>query len=244
MPDPIPGTIPGHDPVPRPAAPAGRIAGPARGGPPARPGPCRSRRAALLLGAGAALALPGCASLFSRPYIEIQRFALDPAPPPGRGPGGARRGGKVLLVRLLRAAPGQEQRGLRTLRADGTETADFHNEWTAPPADLVEEVVRRWLIASGLFAAVVAPGSRAPADLILEAELTTLQAEPARGLARAGMSAVVLRGADGRVASQLVLAGTAPLATPDPPAAARAAAMNAALADLLGQLESRLAPLA
>jgi ABC-type uncharacterized transport system auxiliary subunit len=199
------------------------------------------RRRALL---AALLASGGCSVLPSRPYIETRRFALTPTrtAPPRRG-----RGQKVLLVRLTRAAPGLDQRGLRTRRADGTEDVDFYNEWVAPPAELVEEALRRWLTASGLFSAVTVPGSRAPSDLVLETELTALQAIPSRGVARAAFSALLLsepgRGTPPRVVAQLTPSGEAPLpvdsrgeATPE----AAATAMTEALANALAALEGSL----
>src|SRR3712207_7059154 len=51
------------------------------------------------------------------------------------------------------------------------------NEWVAPPAELVEEALRRWLTGSGLFSAVTVPGSRARSDLVLETELTARSEE-------------------------------------------------------------------
>ena len=201
-----------------------------------------NRRALIL----SALALPACSVLPDRPYQQTQRFILAPERPPGSV--GSRRG-PVLLLRTLRAAPGLDQRGLRILGARDEVAVDFWNEWTAPPADLVEEALRRWLLASGRFGAVTAPGSRQRADLILEGELTRLQAEPRLGLARASLSALLLANGtsgDTRVLGQFLADGTAPL--PGGPradgrvaAADAAAAMSAALGDALGRLETSLA---
>jgi cholesterol transport system auxiliary component len=199
------------------------------------------RRAALLLLAG----LPACSVLPDRPYQPAQRFALAPERPPGPAPS---RRGPVLLLRTLRAAPGLDLRGLRILGARDQVTVEFWAEWTAPPADLVEEALRRWLLASGRFTAVTAPGSRLRAQLILEGELTRLQAEPVAGVARAALSALLLADGtgEGRVLGQFLAEGTAPL--PGGPradgrvvAAEAAAAMSAALGDALGQLERALA---
>ena len=41
-----------------------------------------------------------------------------------------------------------------------------------PPAQAVEDGLRQWLAATGLFGAVLAPGSRLAADLVLEGDLT------------------------------------------------------------------------
>jgi cholesterol transport system auxiliary component len=200
-----------------------------------------NRRALIL----SALALPACSVLPDRPYQQTQRFILAPDRPAGPAP--ARRG-PVLLLRTMRAAPGLDQRGLRVLGARDDVTVDFWNEWTAPPADLAEEALRRWLLASGRFSAVTAPGSRLRSGVILEAELTRLQAEPAAGIARASLSALLLAdgpGGDNRVLGQFLADGTAPL--PGGPradgkvgAGDAAAAMSAALGDALGRLETAL----
>ena len=200
---------------------------------------------------GLLLALPivslaACGSVLpDRPYIETKRFPLV-APRPANAP--LRRGGgrRVLLVRLLRAAPGLETRGLRSLRPDGTENVDFYAEWTAPPAEVAEEALRRWLSASGLFGGVVAPGSRARNDFVLECELTALIADPGRREARAGLSAVLMREGEGetRLLTQLAVTGKAPLPAPGTdgtlPPEVLAAGMNAAFAAAMGALENGL----
>lgn len=198
-------------------------------------------RRALLL----ALALPACTVLPDRPYQSPQRFALAPERPAGAAP--ARRG-PVLLLRTLRAAPGLEQRGLRILGPGDAVTVEFWSEWAAPPADLAEETLRRWLLESGRFSAVTAPGSRLRSGLILEGELTRLQAEPLNGIARASLSALLLADGTGesRVLGQFLVDGTAPLpggrrADGRIVPAEAAAAMSAALGDALGRLERDLA---
>lgn len=200
-----------------------------------------NRRALIL----SALALPACSVLPDRPYQQTQRFVLAPERPAGSPP--ARRG-PVLLLRTLRAAPGLDQRGLRILGARDEVTVDFWNEWTAPPADLVEEALRRWLLASGRFTAITAPGSRLRPELILEGEVTRLQAEPVLGIARASLSALLLADGTGesRVLGQFLADGAAPLpggrrADGKVPAGDAAAAMSAALGDALARLETALA---
>lgn len=191
------------------------------------------------------LALPtlgACSVLPERPYVETRRFPLDPR----RGAGApARRGrGRVLLVRLMRAAPGQDVRGLRSLREDGTVSVDFYAEWSAPPVELAEEAMRRWLSASGLFSGVVASGSRVSPDLTLESELTALHADLAKGEAVAGLSIVLLResGSEPQLLTQLAIRGTAPLPAQRPLGPERLAeAMNEAMASALGALEQGLA---
>lgn len=199
-----------------------------------------NRRALLLLAP-----LAGCSVLPNRPFQETQRYALAPerpqrdAPPP-RAP--------VLLLRGLRAAPGLDARGLRLVRPGEQVELEYWNEWTAPPPELVEEALRRWLAASGLFTAVTLPGSRLPASLVLEGELLRLQAEPATRQARAALSVLLLReGAGGqpRILGQFLPEGVVPIQGEltregKPAPADAAAAMSAALEAALAQLEREL----
>lgn len=188
------------------------------------------------------LALPllaaGCSLLPDRPYLDRERFVLAPRRP---GPPAARRTPRTILVRTLRGAPAMDRRGLRSVRADGTETLDFYAEWAAAPLDATEQALRDWLNATGLFTAVLAPGTRAEPGLIMEAELTELTAFVDDGEARAALSVVLLDG-HGRVLRQVVPTGRAPLPERGgtPPAEARAAAMNAALGQAFTALEAAL----
>ena len=193
-------------------------------------------RRRLLLAAPAA-ALAGCSILPARPYLEKREWPLDVRRPDALPP---RPGGKALLVRTLRAAPGLEQRGLQIVEADVSIHTDFYEEWSVPPADAVEDVLRRWLAASGMFSAVLAPGSRAQADLALEGELLSLIAVPANGSSHAGLAVVLLdlHPSPVRVLLQADETGQAPLAATTPPAIA--AAGRAALARLMTEVEARL----
>lgn len=183
------------------------------------------------------LPLTGCSVLPDRPYQEVRRFALAPERPAQATPAP---NAPVLLLRGLRAAPGLEARGLRRVGAGGLMQEDPYAEWAAPPAELAEEALRRWLLASGRFRAVTAPGSRLRAPLVLEAELLRLQVEP--GAARAGLAALLLAEENGRegarVLGQFTAEGRVPFAGGD--AVAEAAAMNAALGAALAGLEARL----
>ena len=198
---------------------------------PASPSP--ARRGLLLL----LPALAGCSVLPSRPYQEVQRFSLAPerpqtSPPPARGP--------VLLLRPLRAAPGMDARGLRMLGAGGQVTTGYWHEWTAPPVELAEEALRRWLTASGIISAVTAPAPPPAPD--------RAESEPA--VARAALSVLLLSQAPGsggqpRILGQFMPEGTAPLAggpwrDGDVPGPTAAAGMSAALAMALTALERDL----
>ncbi|WP_372620506.1 hypothetical protein [Falsiroseomonas sp.] len=183
--------------------------------------------------------LAGCTVFPDRPNVPVRRYGLAPRRPESRPP---RRGGPVLLVRSLRGVPGLQELGLRRVRPEGGYDIAPYEEWIAPPADLAEPALRAWLLDSGLFAAVVAPGSRAEASLVLEAQLTRLEAAPAAGEARAALSGVLLREErlSARILAPLEVSATAPLAAnAEPPA--QAEAMEAALGGAFTALERAIA---
>ncbi len=184
------------------------------------------RRRNVVLGLPALLV--GCASALTRPYVARQDWALT-VPPPPSGP--KRRSGKVLLVRTVEAVPSLQDRGLKTLAPDGLMDTDFYNRWVVPPAEGVGAALRQYLAASGLFQAVLAPGSLANAALTLEAELMQLWVEPAAGRAVAELSIVLLATATAstHVLMQATERGTSPLP---------------ALADSAQQVDAQLAALA
>ncbi len=185
----------------------------------------------------AALGLSGC-GLSERPYAERRQWPLLVRRPQSLPP---RAGGPVLLVRALRAGPGMEARGLQSLRADGSIKTEYYEEWAVPPAEAVEDGLRRWLSESGLFSAVLAPGSRLAADLVLEGVLDALWTEPARGDAYAAVGATVLEQSGGtpKVRLQQTVSARSPLAETSP--SANAAAMRAALAEVFARIEGLLA---
>lgn len=182
------------------------------------------------------LGVCACSVIPERPYREhVQWPLVVPQPRATRAPAGA----PVLLVRDVRAAPGLETHGLQVLRPDGSLFIDLYQEWAVSPAAGTTELLRDRLAGAGLFAAVLAPGSRAEAGLVLETTLTALIAEP--GHARASLTILLIdrrAGAD-RVVLQDVKTGTAPLAGNTP--AERVAALRAALGDALGQVVQALA---
>ncbi len=182
--------------------------------------------------------LAGCGAI-GTPYVEPRRFALEPArsaPPRASS-------GRAMLIRTMRAGPGLETRSLRRVRADGTLDLAFYEGWFAPPADLAEQALRNWLTASGLFTALTAPGSRLNTPLILETELTALEARLAENRGRAGLSALLLAQPEGQEARPLVqflAEGAAPM-PPNPNAGQQASAMVAALGAAFAETEARLA---
>ena len=185
-----------------------------------------------------ALALAGCGTILStREAVEKRNWPMLVRRPESVLP---KMGGRVLLVRGFAAAPGLDRRGLQTLAADGSMKSDFYEEWAVPPADGAEEALRQWLAASGQFAAVLAPGSRLPADLVLEGELLALRAEPARGVAVASIAYVLAdqRPRDAVLLRQETMDAEAPLLGADAPA--QAAAQLRALAIVLARIEMSL----
>lgn len=188
--------------------------------------------------------LAGCTVLPNRPFVETRRHTLAPQRPAGAPP--ARSTGQVLLLRGLRAPPGMDTRGLRRVRPDQTLDIAFYEEWLAPPAELAEAALRQWLIAGRGFTGIAAPGTRLRTPLILEGELTGLEAIPDQRIARASLATLLLRESDGlgeaQVVGQRSFTGTAPLPPAEGDAAglAQANAMEAALGLAFAELESWL----
>ena len=182
--------------------------------------------------------LAGCSIFPDRPFVPVRRFKLDPQRPTTRR---APRGAAVVLLRRVRGVPGLQDVGLRVAKPDGSYDIAVYDQWLAPPGELAEAALRAWLQASGLFSAVVMPGSRADATLAIEAQLTVLEAVPEAEEARAGLAGVLLR--ETSTTSGIVTAfqatGRAPMAR-DADAAGQAAAMEAALGDAFSEVERAL----
>jgi cholesterol transport system auxiliary component len=108
-----------------------------------------------------------------------------------------------------------------------------------PPALAAESELRIYLSATGLFSAVVAPGTRLSPSYALEGDLTALWAQPQAGVARARIGYVLI---DLRQNSTLVLQdlaeGTAPLQGPGP--AAAQAAQRAALGNAFARIAAQI----
>lgn len=151
-----------------------------------------------------------------------------------------RKNGRVLLVRMMGTGPGLETRGLQWLLPDGAVHVDFYEQWVVPPAQAVEAALRQWLAESGIFAAVVGPGSRLPADLILEPELTSLIADPAKHLARASLAFVLLQQRSGHdiVLQQRTVSAEVGLSGDQVPA--MVTGMRAAVAQVIAKTEGTL----
>lgn len=191
------------------------------------------RRRAVL---GLPLLLAAC-GLSERPYTERREWPLLIRRPDAQPP---RRGGPVLEVRPINAGPGLEVRGLQSLEADGSLHTAFYEEWAVPPAEGIGDALRLWLAGSGKFGAVVSPGSRLTADLVLEGELTALWVEPAQQRARATLAVTVIdqRTSTPHILLQRTFTATAPLPSDAAPGAA--AAQLAALTDVFRQIEQAI----
>ena len=115
-----------------------------------------------------------------------------------------------------------------------------------PPAEAVDDDLRRWLAASGLFGAVVAPGSRLQADLVLEGELTVLHADLGNGTAQAALALVLIdqHPTPARVLLQRTETASVKLDGTDTPAQAHAqvAAVEAALRQTEADIAAALGP--
>ena len=193
------------------------------------------KRRAFIVGV---LAVGGC-GLSERPYAEKRQWPLSI----GRGAAAPpRANGRMLLVRDLQAAPGLEARGLQTLQPDGSVRTNFYEEWAVPPAEGVGSSLRQWLAESGLFAAVVAPGSRLVADLVLEGTLTALLADAPKRVGRVTLAVVLIDGRPGaaRILMQRRFTAERPLdPAADPPVVA--SVLRACLRDVLEQIETAVA---
>lgn len=193
------------------------------------------RRRIALLGVAA---LGGCSLLPSSNYVEkrdwplvVHRASVRPA----------RVRGKVLLVREIRAGPGLDVRGLQWQQRDGSVHVDFYEQWAVPPAQAVEDDLRQWLAGSGLFSAVVAPGSRLNADYVLEGELQTFMADPGAGVARVGVAFVLLDQHPSPIKAVLQRTERAEAKLSGSDAPAIAAAMRESVMEVLEKIEGDVA---
>ncbi len=184
------------------------------------------------------VSLAGCSLLPQTPYVQQRAWPLDVE----RSSVAPRKAhGRVLLVRSVRAAPGLGDRGLQWLQRDGSVHVDFYEQWAVPPAQSVENDLRQWLGASGLFAAVVAPGSRLNADYVLEGALQTFIADPNAGMVHVALALVLLdqRQGSAKVLLQRTESADVKLSANEPPAIAEA--MRAAIAEVLRRTEADVA---
>jgi ABC-type uncharacterized transport system auxiliary subunit len=81
---------------------------------------------------------------------------------------------EVLLLRRLDVASPFDDRRFIYKTAPGTYESDYYVRFVAPPAELLTERLEAWLSESGLFGAVVEPGSSVDFRYVLEGELQEL----------------------------------------------------------------------
>ena len=189
-----------------------------------------------LLTLGSAL-LAGCSVL---PARGVQQRRDWPLVPRRAAIVPSARNGRALLIRTMTAGPGLESRGVEWLLKDGSLNSDFYEQWAAPPAEAMEEGLRRWLSDSGLFSVVVASGSRVAADFVLEPELTALVADPQAGIAWAALSLVLLEPKGERTRVRLQRTETAEVKLNGTGPEAIVAGLREAAAAVLGQAETAL----
>ena len=187
------------------------------------------------------LAIAGCSLLPSQSYVERRNWPLVIRRPTTLPP---RTRGKVLLVRTVTAAPELETRGLQWLEHDGSVHVDYYEQWAVAPAEAVDDDLRQWLAASGLYAAVLAPGSRLNADLVLEGQLETFVADLPSGIARAALAIVLVdqKPDPAKVLLQRTVRVDAKMAGTNIPGLVDA--MRLALRDVLQQTEAAIGTLA
>lgn len=183
--------------------------------------------------------LAGCSVLPQPKYVQQTQWPLGVRRPRQEPP---RRGGKVLLVTDLGAAPGLDRVGLQWLEPNGTLHVDFYNQWAVPPAQGVTEDLRQWLQASGLFAAVLGQGSVGVVpDLTLQGQLSRFWAQLNTKTALATIDITLLnsRASPSKVLLQRSVPAEAPMPSDNVQGVANG--LKAALAGVLTKIEQILA---
>lgn len=125
----------------------------------------RRRRLAVM---ASVLVLSACA--IGKPTPQATTYGLEP-PPPALAP--ARRSQRLRMGKV-RVAPAFAGKPLVFRLDDERYAADFYNAFLAEPGDLVGAAMAEWLGLAGPFQSVAQPGTRTPADYVLEATVTEL----------------------------------------------------------------------
>lgn len=191
------------------------------------------RRAVVLVSAG----LAACSVLPQPKYVQQTQWPLQLHPPRTVPPPA---NGKVLLIRDVQASPGVDRLGLQWYEQNGSVHVDFYNQWAVAPSQAVTNNLQQWLAASGLFAAVVSPGSGLSPGLILDTQLTQFIADPRTMTAHAALQITLIN--PNRTPSQALLqqsiAGQARMPTDTPQGVAEG--LQAAFADALGKVQAAI----
>ena len=187
-----------------------------------------------------AILLPGCVAV-SRPAPRKMMFVPRVGRTGGLRP---RATDSTLAIAPVRAAALARTRALLYRTGERAFVADYYNELHVEPAELMGELARDWLAASGLFGGVVALGDRASGDLVLEGRLLGLYGDyTATGVHHAVCEAEFTLLRHGRPAADVLLQRryAARAQCPTLGADGLVAAMEGALARVLTDLEADLA---
>jgi ABC-type uncharacterized transport system auxiliary subunit len=144
------------------------------------------------------LMLTACA--IGKPTPQATTYGLEP-PPPALA---AARRSQILRMGKVRVAPAFAGKPLVFRLDDVRYAADFYNAFLAEPGDLVGVAMAEWLDQTGPFQSVAQPGTRTPADLVLEATVTELYGDfrsgrPPAAVMTIQFTLVDLRGVSTRV---------------------------------------------
>lgn len=186
------------------------------------------------------LGLASCVD-FSQDAPEKQRFLLAARRAKSAT---AKAGAPVLVLRTFAIAPASAGRALVVKTGPQTFASDYFHEFFVPPADAVTAVVERWFLDSGLFTAVVHPGSPLPARWRLEGDVREFHVDTsATGKPHAvvALQAYLCDDRDSVAPVKLArsLAATSPAASASAEDLVRA--LDAALATCLTELEREVA---
>lgn len=179
-----------------------------------------------------ALAACGCALIGPPKRPAWTTFVLESGADGARTPAtaGAPAGEEASARRTIRVAPVESAGGYDTpqmaySRAAGELEYYARHRWAEPPAQMLAPRLTAALEQSGTFAAVIAPSSRANADLLLETELLAFRMQfESTPTFRATLRATVVNEVDGLVAgSARTFDVVEPMAEANPAAGAKAA---------------------
>jgi len=199
----------------------------------------RSRRfAAIAAAAAVALAVAGCS--LSRPAPVKQTFLLDPAPPPAA----ARTQAGSLRVAVFNVGAPFRGKAFVDRSSDLEFASDYYHEFIVAPSAMIGEATATALGRAKVFSRVVPPGAAADADWILDGFVSALYRDardPAKPAAELAITYYLSRTDQvpavpfwSREYTRRV-----PMSPGDPQV--YAAALNTALAGILGDLARDLA---
>jgi ABC-type uncharacterized transport system auxiliary subunit len=183
----------------------------------------------------AAAILCGCAS---NPRWKQQEFAF--ALPPDSPTASAQT--NIVALNRLSISPLFQSRSFTYRTAEDTYEHDPYAGFLIPPERALEEPIRAWMRASGLFGRVAEPGSALPATLIAEVSVNELYGDFRQASQPVGTMELhfilyeVRNGAPGRVVLDRVCAHETPLARKAPDALM--AAWDADLREIMEEINS------